>query len=446
MKKIILFFYISLFVFSLSSCNFLRGGEDESEDVLGEEDYSDEESDEFLVEDGSLTGVDTESEGEDFSYTDEEDFFEEEDRDETDENKGLFSWLFSSSKKSEDEEDVMDDIDSDDTSEEDFFQSNETQDLSTNESDQTYLSSDASSVSPEVSSNVSSEISSDASTKTSSDASTKTSSDVSTKTSSDVSTKTSNQVNQKKSLNKILKYPYKKEGFLVNAVYIARENEDLKSISKKIYKQDKTSELLVINAHLKNRSLVVGDKIYYNSPNRPNDNKRLLFYYEDINISPSYHQISSGENIRDVAYKLLGHPNSWKEIWATNLELESKGEIADSFTISYWTEDENVATVSDYNKRTQELKPQTEEEKKEEKNERDFWEEEEKTTFLEESTEKDNNEKDLPNDQKNKRAFLLKIFTNKVILGAIIFIILMGLIFRLILKKKKQRDFDYTTV
>ena len=137
-------------------------------------------------------------------------------------------------------------------------------------------------------------------------------------------------------LNKIISVAYKKSDYLVNAVYIARENDTLQTVSQKIYGSDKTSDLYVINPHLQSRSVKVGDKIYYNSPLRPDDSSRLLFYYEDINAPSSFHLLSPGDNIRSVSSQLLGHPNSWKEIWATNPELESKGEISRSINIVYW--------------------------------------------------------------------------------------------------------------
>ena len=69
------------------------------------------------------------------------------------------------------------------------------------------------------------------------------------------------------------------------------------------------------------------------------DSSRLLFYYQDINASSSIYNLSPGDNIRKVASQLLGHPDSWKEIWATNPELESKGEIENHINIVYWTQD-----------------------------------------------------------------------------------------------------------
>ena len=137
-------------------------------------------------------------------------------------------------------------------------------------------------------------------------------------------------------LNKIRSTSYRKAGYLVNAVYIARPNETLKNVSQKIYGSNQVSALYAINPHLQSRSIKVGDKIYYNSPLRKEDSSRLLFYYQDINAPSSFHTLSPGDNIRKVSSQILGHPNSWKEIWATNPELESKGEITSSISIVFW--------------------------------------------------------------------------------------------------------------
>ena len=138
------------------------------------------------------------------------------------------------------------------------------------------------------------------------------------------------------SYKKIKSQPYNVGGFLINAVYIARQGEDIQNVSNKIFGSDQVSQLYAINPHLKARNLKVGDKIYYQSPNRPQDSSQLLFYFEDNGISPSYHQIQDGENIRTVASQLLGHANSWKEIWATNPDLESKGVVKAPLNIKYW--------------------------------------------------------------------------------------------------------------
>ena len=55
-------------------------------------------------------------------------------------------------------------------------------------------------------------------------------------------------------------------------------------------------------------------------------------------MQPEYHQVQAGQNIRKVASQLLGHANSWKEIWATNSDLDSKGIVDSSITVRYWPE------------------------------------------------------------------------------------------------------------
>jgi len=82
----------------------------------------------------------------------------------------------------------------------------------------------------------------------------------------------------------------------------------------------------------------VGDKVYYNSPQRPNDSQSLLTYYEDLSLSPQVYTIQAGENIRTISKNLLGNANSWKEIWATNPSIQSKGNVEDSYELRYWNE------------------------------------------------------------------------------------------------------------
>ena len=138
-------------------------------------------------------------------------------------------------------------------------------------------------------------------------------------------------------LKKIPTKPWKQDRKWVNAVYIAREGDDLNQISVKIYSQTNlVEELKNFNPFLKRRSPKVGDKIYYNSPNRPNDRVKFSHYYEDNNQTAMTYDIQAGENIRKIAMNLLGHEDSWKEIWATNPQVESKGNINETVTIYYW--------------------------------------------------------------------------------------------------------------
>lgn len=149
-------------------------------------------------------------------------------------------------------------------------------------------------------------------------------------------------VQQKKwiSLKKIKLQAYTKGGFLVNAVYIAREGDTVESVAQKIFSSDESAQLYAINSYLKNRRrLKIGDKIYYQSPRRSQDDSRILFYFEDIQAEPKYYRIEKGQNIRKVASELLGSlGGSWKEIWATNPQLVSKGVVDESVEIKYWTE------------------------------------------------------------------------------------------------------------
>ena len=138
-------------------------------------------------------------------------------------------------------------------------------------------------------------------------------------------------------LKKIPTQPWKQDGKWVNAVYIARDGEDLNQISVKIYGHTNLiDELKNFNPFLKRRDPKVGDKIYYSSPNRPSDRVKFSHYYEDNNQTAMTYDIQAGENIRAIATQLLGHKDSWKEIWATNPQVESKWDVSETVTVYYW--------------------------------------------------------------------------------------------------------------
>ena len=139
-------------------------------------------------------------------------------------------------------------------------------------------------------------------------------------------------------VKKIKSYPYNRAGMLVNAVYIARSDDDLDSISQRIYGADRVADLLSINPNLQ-RGVDVGDKVYYNSPSRPTDSQNLLFYYEDVGVGPQQYTVGRGENIRNIAEQLFGERESWKELWATNLEVESKWALDEGVVLRYWSGD-----------------------------------------------------------------------------------------------------------
>lgn len=132
--------------------------------------------------------------------------------------------------------------------------------------------------------------------------------------------------------------PYQsKEGGWVNTVYIARPKEKLADISQKIFAADKTADLKKIaeNSFLKSRPVKAGDKIYYVSPNRPDDSAKTMLYQEDMGMVPETYVAKKGESLRKVAKELLGYDNAWKEVWASN-SIESKTSLKDGETIRYW--------------------------------------------------------------------------------------------------------------
>lgn len=121
----------------------------------------------------------------------------------------------------------------------------------------------------------------------------------------------------------------------LNRVYVARPGDNRPEVSQKIY-GDKThsKDLLKWNGFL-SRGVKTGDKIYYTSPTNPTDTK-MLTYYEDVGVPAQNYVSRDGDNIREVAKTLLGDKDSWKEVWATNADVESKGKIPAGLNIRYW--------------------------------------------------------------------------------------------------------------
>ena len=132
--------------------------------------------------------------------------------------------------------------------------------------------------------------------------------------------------------------PYQgKDGAWINTVYIARPKEKLVDISMKIFGTDKTKELKKIaeNKYLKSRAAKAGDKIYYTSPNRPDDATKTMLYYEDMGMVPEIYVAKKGESLKKVSKELLGYDNAWREVWASN-GVESKTSLKDGETLRYW--------------------------------------------------------------------------------------------------------------
>ncbi len=134
--------------------------------------------------------------------------------------------------------------------------------------------------------------------------------------------------------------PFFRNQRLMNAVYVARPKEGFSDISQKIYGDDRVADLRADNPHLE-KGIDPGDKIYYNSPNRPDDKTQLKLYYEDIGLKPQYYLTKNGDNMRRLGLKLLGFPEGWKEIWAINQQVDSKTILPDNLDIKYWTGEES---------------------------------------------------------------------------------------------------------
>ena len=146
-------------------------------------------------------------------------------------------------------------------------------------------------------------------------------------------------------VKKIPQKPWKQGGRWINAVYIARDGDTMESLGRKIYgsRQNSASELKNFNPRFKNKEPKVGDKIYYNSPKRPQDGSQFLTYYEDNAEQALSFDLQAGDNIRSAAAKLLGHPDSWKEVWATNFNIESKGVVQETVSLMYWAGKKDLA-------------------------------------------------------------------------------------------------------
>ncbi len=138
-------------------------------------------------------------------------------------------------------------------------------------------------------------------------------------------------------LQKIKDAPFDRGGALLNRVYLARKGDTLKAVSQKIYGSDRASDLRKWNPGVRN-SPRVGEKIYYSSPRDPQDSSRMLTFYEDMEVAPQIHVTRDGDNIRELGASLLGNGESWKELWSTNLDVASKGDLPAGIELRYWPE------------------------------------------------------------------------------------------------------------
>lgn len=136
-------------------------------------------------------------------------------------------------------------------------------------------------------------------------------------------------------LQKVATTPWKVGKTWFNTVYFARPGDSLAGISQMIYGADKRKELKKGNPIFSSRDVRPGDKVYYNSPHRPDDSAKLITYYEDNGVAPEVYVAKAGDNIRTVSKEILGYDNAWKEVWSSNA-VDSKGEIAEGTELRYW--------------------------------------------------------------------------------------------------------------
>lgn len=137
------------------------------------------------------------------------------------------------------------------------------------------------------------------------------------------------------SYRKIEHTPWREGGKVLNTVYVARDGDSWASVSQMIYGSEKPGQLKKMNPAIKDRKLKVGDKVYYNSPHRPDDESKVLTYFEDSGIAPEVYIAKSGDNLKKVAKELFGTEQGWKELYAIN-DFESKGALDEGTQIKYW--------------------------------------------------------------------------------------------------------------
>jgi hypothetical protein len=150
------------------------------------------------------------------------------------------------------------------------------------------------------------------------------------------------------SYKKMKEAPFQQSGSMMNTVYVGRKGDSWKGVSEKIFgSNDHAKELKKFNPALASREVKVGDKIYYNSPKRPQDGEKMLTFYEDNGIPSQTYTAKAGDDMHKVGKELLGDKNSWKELWATNMAVESKSDLAEGTEIRYWGESSQAAAPAE---------------------------------------------------------------------------------------------------
>lgn len=141
----------------------------------------------------------------------------------------------------------------------------------------------------------------------------------------------------KASLKKIKDAPFNSNGRILNTVYVARKGDNLNKISEKLFGDKKRKKELIADNSFLSRGAKEGDKIYYNSPRRPDDTTTMMTYYEDNGVPSQSYVAQEGDDLKGVAKKLLGSREGWKELWTTNPNVESKGALDAGTELKYWS-------------------------------------------------------------------------------------------------------------
>ncbi len=128
--------------------------------------------------------------------------------------------------------------------------------------------------------------------------------------------------------------PFKRNGQLLNAIYVARPGDSFKSVAQQIFGDSKKQKDLK-SANPALSKLRAGDKVYYNSTVRPEDDQRILSYYEDMGMAPEVYITKEGDNVKALGKEILGFDGAWKELYALNT-FESKGDLDAGTEIRYW--------------------------------------------------------------------------------------------------------------
>ncbi|MBK9038102.1 MAG: hypothetical protein IPL83_02890 [Bdellovibrionales bacterium] len=139
-------------------------------------------------------------------------------------------------------------------------------------------------------------------------------------------------------VKKIRSEPFRQNGRLMNSVYIVRNDSNLAGVSQKLFGKNRAKIFLEDNPHLA-RGLKTGDKVYYNSPLRPDDSTTMKVSYDDVGAVAEEYVTRVGDNIRNFSKKLLGFPDAWKEVWSTNENVDSKDVVDQGLTLRYWRDD-----------------------------------------------------------------------------------------------------------